>query len=110
MNLKQAKKIRQVINRAKPDVVQMFEGLKAWPFRMRISLAWQLLKGLPQKETNMEKARWNLRLYHWIRSFMKARPLTVPLPWYVTALRWVLMPWDSLMWKLRKSGKGSFKF
>jgi hypothetical protein len=50
MNSKQVKKIRQIINRAKPDVVQMFEGLKTWPFKMRLQLAWQLIKGLPRKK------------------------------------------------------------
>lgn len=50
MNGKQAKKIRKAIERAKPDVVQMFTSLRRWPFRMRLKMAWLLIIGLRKQK------------------------------------------------------------
>jgi hypothetical protein len=51
MNGKQAKKIRQIASRNMPNVVQMFNELKTWPFRQRLKMAWLLLRG-PKKPIN----------------------------------------------------------
>lgn len=49
MNSKQAKKIRKAVRKASPDVVRMFQTLRTWPFRMRLQLAWELVRGVPRK-------------------------------------------------------------
>ncbi|MEK6744258.1 MAG: hypothetical protein AABZ15_11630 [Nitrospirota bacterium] len=39
------KKARQLIRKNKPNTEKMFEAMKDWPFRVRLSLAIQLLLG-----------------------------------------------------------------
>jgi len=40
-----AKKFRKEIRKMQPDIIGMFQALKKWPLRQRLSLAWQLIKG-----------------------------------------------------------------
>jgi len=49
------KKARQLIRKNKPNTERMFEAMKGWPFRVRLSLAVQLLIGWKKRRGMAKK-------------------------------------------------------
>lgn len=43
--MKTIKRMRKEIRKLQPNLLDMFETLKTWPFRQRLRMAWLLIKG-----------------------------------------------------------------
>ncbi len=57
MNGRTAKKLRQLIRKNHPNTERMFEAMKGWPFRVRLSLAMQLVLGIKKGARRSDEER-----------------------------------------------------